>query len=123
MLTVLGGLADFERSLIIARASEGRARAKARGAKFSPPKKLSVFQQAQARKRLETCEAPSLIAQSCTVSSKTSFALQTGAAHDPSMAQSGHRVRADHCSMLNMEDVAERHAVEEPVARAAVAVQ
>jgi DNA invertase Pin-like site-specific DNA recombinase len=31
MITVLGGLAEFERSLIIARTGEGRARAKARG--------------------------------------------------------------------------------------------
>ena len=31
MLTVLGGLAEFERELIRARTSEGRARAKARG--------------------------------------------------------------------------------------------
>ncbi|MFN7611091.1 MAG: recombinase family protein, partial [bacterium] len=31
MLTVLGGLAEFERELIHARTSEGRARAKARG--------------------------------------------------------------------------------------------
>jgi DNA invertase Pin-like site-specific DNA recombinase len=33
MLTVLGGLAEFERELIRARTSEGRARAKARGVK------------------------------------------------------------------------------------------
>jgi DNA invertase Pin-like site-specific DNA recombinase len=32
MLTVLGGLAEFERELIRARTGEGRARAKARGA-------------------------------------------------------------------------------------------
>ena len=31
MLTILGGLAEFERELIRARTSEGRARAKARG--------------------------------------------------------------------------------------------
>ncbi len=31
MLTVLGGLAEFERDLIRARMGEGRARAKARG--------------------------------------------------------------------------------------------
>ena len=31
MLTVLGGLAEFERDLILARAGEGRERAKARG--------------------------------------------------------------------------------------------
>jgi DNA invertase Pin-like site-specific DNA recombinase len=31
MITILGGLAEFERSLILARTSDGRARAKARG--------------------------------------------------------------------------------------------
>jgi DNA invertase Pin-like site-specific DNA recombinase len=34
MLTVLGGIAEFERELINARTSEGRARAKARGVRF-----------------------------------------------------------------------------------------
>jgi DNA invertase Pin-like site-specific DNA recombinase len=34
MLTVLGGLAEFERSLILARTSEGRMRAQARGVRF-----------------------------------------------------------------------------------------
>jgi DNA invertase Pin-like site-specific DNA recombinase len=34
MLTVLGGLAEFERALILARTSDGRARAKARGVRF-----------------------------------------------------------------------------------------
>ena len=34
MLTVLGGLAEFERDLIRSRTSEGRARAKARGVKI-----------------------------------------------------------------------------------------
>jgi DNA invertase Pin-like site-specific DNA recombinase len=34
MITVLGGLAEFERSLILARTSDGRARAKARGVRF-----------------------------------------------------------------------------------------
>ena len=36
MLTVLGGLAEFERDLIRARTGEGRARAKARGVKARP---------------------------------------------------------------------------------------
>src|SRR5215813_15586514 len=40
MLTVLGGLAEFERELIRARTGEGRARAKARGVKFGRPPKL-----------------------------------------------------------------------------------
>ena len=37
MLTVLGGLAEFERELIRARTGEGRSRAKANGEKHGPP--------------------------------------------------------------------------------------
>jgi DNA invertase Pin-like site-specific DNA recombinase len=37
MLTVLGGLAEFERDLIRARTSEGRESAMARGVKMGPP--------------------------------------------------------------------------------------
>ena len=41
MLTVLGGLAEFERDLIRARTGEGRARAKARGVKLGRKPKLT----------------------------------------------------------------------------------
>jgi len=41
MLTVLGGLAEFERELIRARTGEGRDRAKARGVKMGRPSKLT----------------------------------------------------------------------------------
>jgi len=44
MLTVLGGLAEFERELIIARTGEGRNRAKARGVKFGRPAALTPHQ-------------------------------------------------------------------------------
>jgi len=37
MLTILGGLAEFERELILARTSDGRSRAMARGVKFGRP--------------------------------------------------------------------------------------
>ena len=40
MLTVLGGLAEFERELILARTSDGRNRAKARGVRFGRPQVL-----------------------------------------------------------------------------------
>ena len=40
MLTVLGGLADFERDLIRARTGEGRKRAQERGVKFGRMPKL-----------------------------------------------------------------------------------
>src|SRR6476620_3310451 len=44
MLTVLGGLAEFERELIRARTSEGRARAKANGKSLGRPFKLTPHQ-------------------------------------------------------------------------------
>jgi DNA invertase Pin-like site-specific DNA recombinase len=52
MLTVLGGLAEFERELIRSRTGEGRKRAKDRGVKFGRPSKLTPHQKAEARKRL-----------------------------------------------------------------------
>ena len=36
-LTILGGLAEFERTLIRARTGEGRERAKAKGVRFGRP--------------------------------------------------------------------------------------
>jgi len=45
MLTILGGLAEFERELIRARTGEGRARAKARGQSLGRPFKLTPHQQ------------------------------------------------------------------------------
>src|SRR5262245_17727160 len=41
MLTVLGGLAEFERELIRARTGEGRKRAKDRGVRFGRPRKMT----------------------------------------------------------------------------------
>jgi DNA invertase Pin-like site-specific DNA recombinase len=48
MLTVLGGLAEFERELIRARTGEGRARAKARGVHMGRPAKLTTRQRRDA---------------------------------------------------------------------------
>ena len=47
IVTVLGGLAEFERELILARTSEGRARAKARGVHMGRPPKLTPNQRAE----------------------------------------------------------------------------
>ena len=44
MLTVLGGLAEFERELIRARTGDGRKRAKERGVRFGRPRKLTPHQ-------------------------------------------------------------------------------
>ena len=51
MLTVLGGLAEFERELIRTRTSEGRERAKARGVKMGRTPKLSPHQKREAVER------------------------------------------------------------------------
>jgi DNA invertase Pin-like site-specific DNA recombinase len=51
MLTVLGGLAEFERELIRARTGEGRERAKARGVKMGRKPKLTDHQKREAIKR------------------------------------------------------------------------
>jgi DNA invertase Pin-like site-specific DNA recombinase len=48
LVTVLGGLAEFERTLIAARTGEGRKRAKARGVKFGRKPKLTDYQRDQA---------------------------------------------------------------------------
>ena len=52
LLTVLGGLAEFERDLIRARTDDGRKRAKARGVKFGRPVKLTAHQRQEALQRL-----------------------------------------------------------------------
>ena len=54
MLTVLGGLAEFESDLIRARTGEGRARAKARGQKMGRPPKLTQHQKREAIKRRDS---------------------------------------------------------------------
>jgi DNA invertase Pin-like site-specific DNA recombinase len=55
MLTVLGGLAEFERDLIRARTGEGRARAVARGQKMGRPFKLTDHQKREAIRRRDAC--------------------------------------------------------------------
>jgi len=49
MLTVLGGLAEFERELIKVRTQEGRARAVARGKRMGRPFKLTPHQRREIR--------------------------------------------------------------------------
>jgi DNA invertase Pin-like site-specific DNA recombinase len=51
VLAVLGGLAEFERDLILARTGEGRERAKARGVKMGPKFKLTDHQRREAIRR------------------------------------------------------------------------
>jgi DNA invertase Pin-like site-specific DNA recombinase len=78
MLTVLGGLAEFERDLIRARTSEGRARAKARGVKLGRKPKLTEHQKHEAiRRRDRDGEPVREIARSYNVSHSTISRLTT----------------------------------------------
>jgi DNA invertase Pin-like site-specific DNA recombinase len=68
MLTVLGGLAEFERELIRQRTGEGRARALANGVRFGRKPKLSDFQRKEAAARRGNGETLAQIARSYAVS-------------------------------------------------------
>ena len=70
MLTVLGGLAEFERDLIRARTGEGRERAKARGVHMGRPPALTRHQREEAlrtlpraRRRRPTWRGGSMLAE------------------------------------------------------------
>ena len=71
MLTVLGGLAEFERELIKARTGEGRKRAKAAGVHMGRPSKLTPHQQREALARREAGEALTDIGRTFGVSHTT----------------------------------------------------
>jgi DNA invertase Pin-like site-specific DNA recombinase len=71
MLTVLGGLAEFERELIRAWTGEGRLRAKARGVKMGRPSKLTSRQITEALRRRDAGEPMRDIARTYNVSHST----------------------------------------------------
>jgi DNA invertase Pin-like site-specific DNA recombinase len=71
MLTVLGGLAEFERELIRIRTGEGRARAKANGQSLGRKPKLPPHQQGEAIQRRDKGESIREIARSYNVNPST----------------------------------------------------
>ena len=71
MLTVLGGLAEFERELIRVRTGEGRKRAKERGVRFGRPRKLTPHQRQEALQRLAAGETQADVARTYNVDATT----------------------------------------------------
>ncbi len=71
MVAVLGGLAEFERSLIRTRTGEGRARAMRNGVRFGRRPKLTAHQRQEALKRRENGDTTTAIARSFNVSHST----------------------------------------------------
>jgi DNA invertase Pin-like site-specific DNA recombinase len=76
MLTVLGGLAEFERELIRTRTAEGRARAVAMGVRLGRRPKLDQEQRRQAYERKKAGEDVASIARAFKVSDSTISRLQ-----------------------------------------------
>lgn len=77
MLTVLGGLAEFERELIRVRTGEGRERAKARGVKMGRKPKLTPHQRKEALRRRDAGEPIREIARTYDVHNSTISRLTT----------------------------------------------
>src|SRR6185503_14717496 len=75
---LLGGLAEFERHLILSRTNEGRVRAKARGVKFGRKPKLTKHQQVEALARIAHGETLTAIARSYNVSHMTISRIGAG---------------------------------------------
>jgi DNA invertase Pin-like site-specific DNA recombinase len=76
MVTVLAGLAEFERELIRSRTCEGRERAKARGVRMGRKPKLTTHQRREAITRREAGESVVEIARSYAVSHSTIVRLR-----------------------------------------------
>jgi DNA invertase Pin-like site-specific DNA recombinase len=77
MVTVLGGLAEFERDLIRTRTGEGRARAVAHGVRLGRKPKLTAHQHREALRRRDAGETLIAIARSYNVSHSTISRLRS----------------------------------------------
>ena len=72
MFQITGAFAEFERHLIVARTSEGRKRARARGVLFGRPRELRPHQRGEAIERRDAGdETLTDIARSYNVSHST----------------------------------------------------
>ena len=71
MLTILGGLAEFERELIRASTGEGRKLAKDRGVRFGRPRKMTSHQRQEALQRLAAGETMADVARTYAVDATT----------------------------------------------------
>ena len=82
----LGGLAEFERSLIAARTGEGRKRAQERGVRFGRPRKLTAHQRDEALQRIAAGETQADVARLLNVSPPTISRLAAASPFVPAAA-------------------------------------
>ena len=71
MVSIMAGIAQFERELTRQRCDEGLERARAMGVKFGRKPKLSLFQMEEAKKMLEAGESQSEVGRLLGVSHQT----------------------------------------------------
>ena len=114
MLTVLGGLAEFERHLILARTSEGRKRAQARGVRFGRKPRLTPHQRQEALARRAAGEACTAIARSYAVSH-----LQRAKDEATRATAEAERAKADAKAARELEETAKGKLADADAARVA----
>jgi DNA invertase Pin-like site-specific DNA recombinase len=73
VMTIFGGIAEFERSLILTRTQDGRQAAMARGVPFGRPKKMLPEQQELARQLLLEGKSISAVARTFNVHPATIY--------------------------------------------------
>jgi DNA invertase Pin-like site-specific DNA recombinase len=73
IMTVFGGIAEFERSLILSRTQEGREAAQARGVAFGRPGKLKPDQKNLARELVKEGQSISVVARTFNVHPATIY--------------------------------------------------
>jgi DNA invertase Pin-like site-specific DNA recombinase len=106
MLTVLGGLAEFERELIRARTGEGRIRAKARGVHMGRPPKLTAHQKREALKALADGTATQAdLARRFNLSASTISRLAEKAAPPPLPVRLALDAETEHAARVFMQRI------------------
>ena len=78
VMTIFAGIAEFERTLIISRTSDGRLAAKARGVAFGRPKKMRPDQQELARELVRDGKSISAVARTFDVHPATIYRVIEG---------------------------------------------
>jgi DNA invertase Pin-like site-specific DNA recombinase len=78
VMTIFAGIAEFERTLIISRTSDGRVAAKERGVIFGRPKKMRLDQQELARELVKDGKSISAVARTFNVHPATIYRVIEG---------------------------------------------
>jgi len=73
VMTIFTGIAEFERTLILSRTTDGRLAAKARGVAFGRPKKMRPDQQELARELVRDGKSISAVARTFDVHPATIY--------------------------------------------------